>query len=722
MAKAVGFTNKADYINSDAVESYDSVRMNKSTALEVGQFMGRGPFYNTDTNISIKSEYNRADYNWYRPSEMVPNKQEYVIGMCMTAYDKVGIVRNVIDLMGDFACQGINLVHPNKQIEKFYQKWFKKINGKDRAERFLNMIYRCGNVVVRRFNAKIPSSSIDEWRKAYGKDIDDEFENIEAKRNVIPSKYVFYNPLAVEVVGGELGAFIGKPVFGIRITAGLKNMINRFGQMTNAPDIMNMYQNIPYDLTNAITSGARYIPVDQENISAFHYKKDDWLVWANPMLASVLSDLIHYEKLQLADDSALDGCISTVRLWNLGVLDGENSIFPTRTSITKLRNILAQNVGGGTLDLVWGPELKFQETASQAYHFLSPEKYTVTLNNIYAGLGIPPSLVAGTGKDGSFTNNYISIKTMVERLEYGRDVLKNWLNAEIERVQKAMGFRFPAQVVFDQMILSDEAAEKALLIQLADRDIISTETLRGKFDIISDIEKIRIKRDKSDIDNGHAPPKAGAFHNPQADHELNKIALQRGSVAPSEVGMNLKPKKEGEKTPLEQQHEQNLEMADKNNRAKIEQQKFKPAKPNGRPKNTKDSQKRKKKRVLPKTKGYVNLVMWANAAQKQISDIVTPIILESSGKKNVRALSSSEFQEMEFLKFDILTRVNAFDNITKENVYSIIAQEFNPDNEIHENFSILKAEFLNMTGREPNLEEIKNLQSCAFAAKYEEED
>ena len=49
--------------------------------------------------------------------------------MCMSAYDRVGIIRNVIDLMADFAGQGINIVHPNKRIEKFFRAWFKKVNG-----------------------------------------------------------------------------------------------------------------------------------------------------------------------------------------------------------------------------------------------------------------------------------------------------------------------------------------------------------------------------------------------------------------------------------------------------------------------------------------------------------------------------------------------------------------------------------------------------------------
>ena len=58
-----------------------------------------------------------------------------------------------------------------------------------------------------------------------------------------------------------------------------------------------------------------------------------------------------------------------------------------------------------------------------------------------------------------------------------------------------MGFRYKAHIQFDQMTLSDEAAEKNLLIQLADRDIISHETLLERFKEIPQIENIRIKRE-----------------------------------------------------------------------------------------------------------------------------------------------------------------------------------------------------------------------------------
>ena len=77
-------------------------------------------FLDIEPNRSVKPHFGSNDYYAFRPEEQVPRKSKRIIKMCMDAYDKVGIVRNVIDLMGDFGCQGINIVHENKSAEKFF--------------------------------------------------------------------------------------------------------------------------------------------------------------------------------------------------------------------------------------------------------------------------------------------------------------------------------------------------------------------------------------------------------------------------------------------------------------------------------------------------------------------------------------------------------------------------------------------------------------------------
>ena len=130
------FSSKTNAMSqlSDNISHYQGV--SKSTGTHYRNFIDIEP------NRSVKPGFTKDDYYAFRPNEAVPNQQRRIIKMCMDAYDKVGIIRNIIDLMGDFGSQGINIVHPNKTVEKFYQQWFKSVNGKERSERFLNNLYK----------------------------------------------------------------------------------------------------------------------------------------------------------------------------------------------------------------------------------------------------------------------------------------------------------------------------------------------------------------------------------------------------------------------------------------------------------------------------------------------------------------------------------------------------------------------------------------------------
>ena len=443
-------------------------------------------YIDIEPNRSVRPSFNRSDYDAFRPGEAVPSKQKRIMASCMQAYDRVGIIRNVIDLMSDFASQGLVLVHPNKQIEKFYRKWFSQINGIDRSERFLNYLYRCGNVVVKRRTAKLDRRKEQELRRAAGADVD--IEIIKGKRREVPWLYDFINPVAVDVKDYGMLA-VGKPEFTLNISKYTYQSLLKSSENKN-----NAYKTLPLDLQKRIKDGDRKIPLDPDTTFFYHYKKDDWLLWANPMIYAILDDISMLEKMKLADLAALDGAISSVRLWTLG--DFDQKIVPTKAGLNKVRDILASNVGGGTMDLVWGPELKFTESQSQVYKFLGSEKYQPVLTSIYAGLGIPPTLTGASGASGGYTNNYVSLKTLIERLEYGRQVLTNFWIQEIEFVRKAMGFRLPAEIHFDSIVLSDEAAQKKLLMDLADRDIISQETLLERFREIPGIERVRVRREE----------------------------------------------------------------------------------------------------------------------------------------------------------------------------------------------------------------------------------
>lgn len=267
-------------------------------------------FIDIEPNSSVRPQFTHTDYYYFRPDERPPSHQKGAIRMSMNAYQSVGIVRNVIDLMGDFGSSGMTVTHPNPAIEKFYRSWWRAVRGSERSERILNTLFRCGTVIVRRREGKLNKKIRREMSTAT-------FGNEKVKRMNVPATYDILNPLMVEVDGTVLDLFEGNIKYKLLIS---KNMKQKLGNL---------------DLTDRFSyNGTDGIPLNDDEIRVYHYKKDDWQVWADPMITPILDDIKMMEKMKLADMAALDGAISNVRLWRVG--DLEHKILPTKATIDRL--------------------------------------------------------------------------------------------------------------------------------------------------------------------------------------------------------------------------------------------------------------------------------------------------------------------------------------------------------------------------------------------------
>lgn len=677
------------------IDSYDGIMSSSAS---------RRSYIDIEPNISVRTDFIKDDYYQFRPFEEPGSTFKQAMSMCMKAYDKVGIVKNVIDLMGDFASQGIQLNHPNKNVERFYRRWWEKVGGTERSERFLNMLYRCGNVIIYKRYGKVNRKVRKEMSKAQNELIKNKPNNI--SKSIVPFRYDFLNPLQIEVDGGYAANFNGSPQYKMKISNSLRKSFEKNDKQVNQ---------LPSTLKDAIKSNSSYIPLNNDDLEVFHYKKDDWELWANPMVNAIVDDIIMLEKMKLADMSALDGAISNIRLWRLGDLD--HKILPNRGAIDKLRNILASNVGGGTMDLVWGPEIDFKESNTQIYKFLGSEKYQPVLNSIYAGLGIPPTLTGLAGQSGGFTNNFISLKTLIERLEYGRNLLHQFWMKEIEHVQRSMGFSKPASLHFEHMLLSDEVAEKNLLIKLVEEDIVSIETVRERLGEDNTIEEKRIQDERKKRNREVIPPKASPYHNANIDSDYKKIALQKGEIGIDDV-TDLSPKPQ----PDTQNHPSSPEEDNSSEPPNEEQE----VKDSGRPPFSQDTKPRKKRRVTPQTtpgKGSMagnlsNIIIWANDAQKQIANIINPALLTHYKKKNLRELSKDQLLEMEDIKFAVLCSLEAFSSIDDEKIASIL--EDNPRPSITQssiNYHIHE-EWLKNNKRTPSIDELRQIYNMSYSFHF----
>ena len=657
-------------------------------------------FKDLDGPTSGRPGLTRTDYDYFRPDEAVASSIKGIFYQADLIYNRVGLVKNVIDLMGDFASQGIRLTHKNPRIQRFYRNWFAKVNGVERSERFLNNLYRIGNVVINRQTAKISIKVADNLFKSVGSpDLIINNDEYKIEKREIPWKYTFIDPLCVDVVGGSLSSFVQDKIYSIILPATLRKIINNPKNEAEK----NIVNQLPPAILEAAKTRKPY-NLDPDKTLVFHYKKDDWKTWAYPMIYSIMDDINIIEKLKLADLAALDGAISNIRIFKLGSL--EHKIAPTAAAASKLSSILQNNVGGGTMDLVWGPDIELLESKTSVHQFLGEGKYTPHLNSVYAGLGIPPTLTGTFGAAGT-TNNFISLKTLTQRLQYGRKILTMFWNREIAMVQKAMGFRFPAQVEFDRMDLSNEDAEKALLIQLADRNIISDELIQRVFGFDPDMEKSRLNRENRERKSQRMVNKAGPWHDPQFENSLKKISLQTGLATPSQVGLTLEKKKSGEKTVLEMKTPSSPGGINTNNPNKgIPEQ--------GRPKNSTDTQKRKQKVFKPQT--GASLQIWTMNAQDKVAEILNPYLLDFYQKKNMRSLSRSEYEEAEQIKAKIFLSLDPFIEIKND----VVLGKLNTVNNIdvvqkYDLYSKLTKNVSNDLNRPLTSEEIKYTKSYAYA-------
>jgi len=649
--------------NGEAYASWEDEK-GKSAALQnytssITEFAAasRTSYDNLTTYQSGRPGLQKSDYDYFRSNERVPTKSKEIISFARKSYRQIGLIRNSIDLMGDFACQGIRLVHPNPRIERFYNDWFSRVKGSFVSERFCNLLFREANVVIRMKTAKLNKSKRLEMQKAVAEiDMKADLKENLFKKGELPWQYNFLDPLLLDVVGGPLASMSGNYLYRMDIPKDLKRDLNKIKNSGDARE-REMLKGIPKEFLDTTNSG-KGIVLPEDKTFTYFYKKDDWQVWADPMTYACFDDLILYEKLKLADKAALDGAVNKIRVWKLGSLD--HKLAPTPTAANALGSILGANTGGGTMDIVWGPDIELLETGTDVQRFLGEEKYRPTLMSIYSCLGIPPTLTGTFGASGT-TNNFISLKTLTERLNYVRSILTEFWNYQIRAIQKSMGFRQSAQVEFDLTQLDDPASMMQLMINLADRNIISDEFIQRQIKAKPGIEEKRISNETKKRGRGKMQEKVSPYHAVDKDFSLEKIALQTGIASPSQVGLELDPKNPDEKNALEMRSKPQSEPKIEDNQS--------PGEP-GRPKNSTDDTPRERRKFKPAIKAKTEL--WAKKAQAKISKITNPVLLDRFEKKNMRSLSSQQTQEAEKVKFEILCSLSPNSDVNEETIANAI--------------------------------------------------
>lgn len=672
-------------------------------------------YSNVAPNTSIRDGFDRQDYDHYRPGEGIPTRPKELIAACDEAYERHGIVKNVIDMMSDFVAKGVSISHPNERIERFHKELFhKKWRGEHVTERLASYLFRHGNVFMKRQTAKLKVRDEELLKKAQA-DPDLEVEAPPSfTRREVPWRFSFLEPSSVDLLSEELAPFVGQEgfIYGLKIP---KNLIQKIKYPKTKND-RAILEKLPEDIKVAVRAGDTVITLDQEKLITAFYRRDDWKAWARPMTACILSDLKMLDKMKLADLAALDGAISCIRVWKLGSL--AERIMPHPNMIARLAQMLTSNVGGGVMDLVWGPDIELLETSTEVHRYLGSTKYASTLQAIYGGLGIPQTLTGSDTATG-FTNNYMSMKTLVERLLYARNIVEAIWNNELRLVQQAMGFRFQAVVVFDN-ILTDAATEQQLLLNMADRDLIDVESLHEELGFDPDLIASRLRREAKKRKNKMLPPKASPYHH-HANHEneLENIFAGTGAYTPQEFGLEMDEPVPGNKPPAEKVAKVQEKYAPKPTTtpgAPPAGGKPKGQPGQGRPKQKKDSSKRKQKKVKPRTSAnFVRDLAAAEEALGKISRLTTPVLLKSVGKKTLRELTEQEARDFEEFKFSLLCQFSLSEEIDEDKIKGFLTKPLDVPEFAVELLTATVKKHIEEHGKEPAVEVLRRYQSSVFA-------
>ena len=270
-----------------------------------------------------------------------------------------------------------------------------------------------------------------------------------------------------------------------------------------------------------------------------------------------------------------------------------------------------------------------------------------------------------------------------------------------------MGFRFPAQVEFDFMYLDDPAAMTNLLLAMADRNIVSDEFVQRHIKAKPDIEQRRVLSENKGRDTKKME-KVSPYHSVDKQHSLEKIALQTGVASPSQVGVELK-EKNGDESGLEMRRPKDTGPG--NNHQPPEDSNVEQP---GRPKNSRDVEKRKQKEFKPKNKASIGL--WAKDAQVKIAEIINPGILKQFNKKNMRSLTAKEFNQAEQIKFSVLYNLNYLEPINEEAIYSGLNQKL-PNGVLEKCEEWITNAALDIN-RKLSIEEIRYIRTTFYAEHY----
>ena len=447
-----------------------------------------------------------------------------------------GMYSNSINILSNFAAKGFENDINDSTIKNFFDVWVMDTNFDEIVEKIFYDFFRIGLVRTYKIIGKyepsishvspIPGKSNKKVKKGNTKEKVVKSKNLD--NSYIPIAYTILNPTLIAIEGSLM---FGKSIISLDKKAGeeLKTLLE-LPKKDLSPGNRRIIDSLPRDWKKAIKKGEN-LPLQQELVGEVDYRKMPYERYPIPRASGVFEDIQFKDELRKADYSTLDGITNYI----LKITIGNDSRPVTQESLENVSELF--NTVSKSFKVVWDHTLKIEKiTSPEIGDILGQDKYKQVNEDIAAGIGVSRPFLDGGGQLTT-PSAELSVKSLVEEVNYARRQVKRWIYSEYKQVAKAMGFDRIPKVRFDDTALVDQIKTMSVVQGLIDRRIISYKTGQTKLGFDYDTELHNLQLEKELVVDGTL----GLLGSPYQQSKQNSQNTPKGT--PSEGRPTGKPTK-----------------------------------------------------------------------------------------------------------------------------------------------------------------------------------
>ena len=377
------------------------------------------------------------------------------IELCQKAYSNVAVFRNAIDIMSEFTNTDIYLEGGTRKSREFFYEWFKKVNIINLKDQYFREYYRSGNIFLYRIDGKFKAQDYAKLINQVG--------TIGSGDNSIPLRYVLLNPY--DVVAKRATTFTYSGAYQ-KVLSDYE--IARLASPQTDEDLA-IFQSLDLETQKAIRDGSYSrkglsLDLDPNKLSYSFYKKQDYEPFAIPFGFPVLEDINAKLELKKMDQAITRTVENVILLITMGADPDKGGVNPN--NMAAMQNLFRNESVGRVLVSDYTTKAEF--IIPELNLVLGPEKYQILNEDIKQGL---QNIVVGEEK---FNSTQVKAQIFIDRLQESRyGFLNDFLNKEIKRIAKNLGFRSWPEARMKDIDMRDEVQLMRASTRLMELGIIT---------------------------------------------------------------------------------------------------------------------------------------------------------------------------------------------------------------------------------------------------------